>query len=152
MDREPVDKRESEAAYAGLVALLEAAPDAMVVVRGDGTIAMVNGQMQRTFGYSRDELVGQPIEKLVPAPLRANLLGQTVEALVPPRIRGRHALHRAGFFSDPRVRPMGSGLELYGLRRDGAEFPVEISLSPIEADEGTLVAAAIRDISQRKLV
>ena len=113
--------------------LLESAPDAIVGIDREGRIAFVNAQTEKLFGYGRDELIGEHVEKLVPA-----------------RYHGAHTGHRNGYFSDPRTRPMGAGLDLYGLRRDGSEFPAEISLSSIETEDGLLATAAIRDITDRK--
>jgi PAS domain S-box-containing protein len=113
--------------------LLESAPDAMIVMDQQGQIVLVNAQVERLFGYRREEL-----------------LGQDVLILMPERFRGRHSSRRTEYFAQPRVRSMGQNLELYARRSDGTEFPVEISLSPLGTEQGTLVSGAVRDITERK--
>jgi len=115
--------------------LLEALPDAVVAVDREGTIVQANSQAQELFGYERDQLIGQK-----------------VEMLVPEGYRGQHHQHRENFAQAPKTRRMGADLDLYGRRRNGSKFPVEISLSPVSTAKGTLVLSAIRDISERKRI
>jgi protein-histidine pros-kinase len=122
--------RASEVQFRGL---MESAPDAMVIVDADGRITVVNRQTEQLFGYERGEL-----------------LGEQVEILVTERLRDRHREHRSGYLATAGARPMGAGLQLYARRKDGGEFPVEISLGPLQTEGGTLVSAAVRDITDRK--
>jgi PAS domain S-box-containing protein len=113
--------------------LLEAAPDAIIIVNGAGIIQIINAQTEKMFGYLRGELVGMP-----------------VEILVPHSVHSKHSAHRDAYSQAPQPRSMGAGLNLHGRRKDGTEFPVEISLSPIDTAEGTLISSSIRDVTERK--
>ncbi|MEN8649595.1 PAS domain S-box protein [Streptomyces sp. 21So2-11] len=126
-------QRENDRLHRRFRGLLEAAPDAMVITDGDSTIVLVNRQAEQMFGYPRGELVGQP-----------------VTLLVPERLRAGHAAHQRAYLQFPQVRPMGAGLDLKGRRKDGGEFPVEISLSPVGTEDGLLISAAIRDVTDRQ--
>ncbi len=129
--RDLSQRREADARFRNL---LESAPDGIVVADRSGTITLVNGQTEAMFGYRRAELVGRP-----------------VEILVPERYRQQHAGHRDGYFAAPRTRPMGAGQLLTGRRKDGSEFPVEISLSLLDGDRGGLVTSIIRDMTDRRV-
>ena len=113
--------------------LFEFAPDTVLVAGKDGRIVRVNAQVEEMFGYTREELAGKPIEELVPE-----------------RFRSGHTKYRSDYLIEPHARPMGAGLELYGRRKDGTEFPVDIMLSPMKSEEGSIVIAVIRDITRRK--
>jgi PAS domain S-box-containing protein len=129
ISRDVTALRRAEAKFRGL---LEAAPDAIVGVTADGRITLVNAQAERLFGYRRDELLGQPIE-----------------VLVPEHARGVHPDHRGDYFRQPQPRPMGAGMHLAARRKDGSEFPCEISLSALDTEDGTVVSAAVRDVTER---
>jgi PAS domain S-box-containing protein len=126
-------RRDAEMVQARFAGVLEYAPDAIVIVNGTGRIVLFNAQARTLFGYGAAEVIGEPIE-----------------TLLPQRLRSAHLAHRMGYIGAPRMRSMGEGRELNGLRASGEEFPVEISLSPIDTEAGRLVMSAIRDISERK--
>jgi protein-histidine pros-kinase len=126
-------RNKSEPVQPNVADLLEAAPDGIIIVDTGGTIVVINSQAEVLFGYPREELIGQCIEILIPA-----------------RFSDLHVKHRASFLSAPRVRPMGAGLALFGRRKNGTEFPVEISLSPVRTPQGAFIISAIRDVTDRK--
>jgi len=128
--RDITDRKKAEEKFKGL---LEAAPDAMIIANENGQIVLVNRQTELLFDYERHELINQPIEILIPLDFRK-----------------RHVTHRANYFDEPKVRAMGTGFELFAVRKNGTQFPVEISLSPLTTEEGTLVSASVRDITDRK--
>jgi PAS domain S-box-containing protein len=128
--RDMTDRRRAEEKFRSF---LESAPDAVVIIEPDGRIALVNAQTEALFGYPRSALLGQP-----------------VEMLLPERYHDAHVGDRTGYLAEPRTRPMGAGLELYGRRWDGTEFPLDISLSPLDTEDGRLLAASIRDVTARK--
>lgn len=126
---EITEQKPAEEKFQGL---LETAPDAIVIVNDQGKIVLINGQTEQLFGYTRGELIGQPIEQLIPE-----------------RYHRNHVQYRSSYVAESQLRPMGIGLELYGRRKDGSEFPVEISLGPLKTAEGLLVSSVIRDVTQR---
>jgi PAS domain S-box-containing protein len=126
-------QQEFQQARERYVELLESAPDAMIFVDGQGKIFLVNAQLEKMFGYRREELIGQPLE-----------------LLVPERYHKKHVEDVRGYLTAPRLRPMGSGLDICGVKKDGTDFPADISLSPLHTREGVIIAGAIRDISERK--
>ncbi|HEY6281471.1 MAG TPA: PAS domain S-box protein, partial [Burkholderiales bacterium] len=132
-DRKPHSSPAAHNSDEVLLRLFESAPDAIVVVDAHGLIVRVNAQVQALFGYSRKDLIGKP-----------------VEILLPERYRNKHMSYRVDYAAQPRTRSMGAGLELFGRRQDGGEFPVDIMLSPLRTSKGNLVTAVIRDISERK--
>ncbi len=128
-----IDITERKRAEQQFKQLIERAPNGMVMVNQNGRITLVNAQIEKSFGYDRSELLGQPIE-----------------VLVPKRFHAHHSAYRDGFIVSPTARPMGAGRDLYGLRKDGSEFPVEIGLNPLETEQGTMVLGTIVDITERK--
>ena len=130
MGSKKLHAEESEAYFRNL---LESAPDAMIIVDDNGEIAIVNGQTELMFGYER-----------------AELLGNKIEMLLPDRVRDSHLKHRERYTNSPSIRPMGAGLELVARRKDGSEFPVEISLSPVSTPKATFISSVIRDVTRRK--
>lgn len=130
MSTNTLPSKESDAFFR---TLLDSAPDAMIIVDGEGNIVVVNSQAESMFGFDREEM-----------------LGKTIEFLLPERFRRQHLTYRGGFAAAPTTRPMGAGRELVGKRKDGSEFPVEISLSPVPVTSGNFVSSVIRDVTERK--
>jgi eukaryotic-like serine/threonine-protein kinase len=127
--RDVSERKQAEQTFRGL---LESAPDAMVVVNSTGRVVLVNTQMERLFGYAREEVLGQPVDVFVPAGLRA-----------------AHMRHVEGYIADPSFRPMGGRQDLTGQHKDGHLFPIEVSLSPVRTEQGLLVSCAIRNANTR---
>ncbi|HEV8713959.1 MAG TPA: ATP-binding protein [Candidatus Binatia bacterium] len=132
-DNKPPQRTRQKRSAAIFRGFFDAVPDAMILVNHQGNIVLANKQTEQVFGYAAQELYDRPIE-----------------VLIPQGVRERHSTHRADYFTAPTGRPMGRGMELAGVRKDRSEFPVEVSLSPLETDEGILVVTAVRDISERK--
>src|SRR5688572_8493387 len=130
---QPMTESQNRSMESRLRAAVESAPSGLLMADGDGRIVLVNREIERMFGYSREELLGQPVERLVPM-----------------RLREAHPGYRSGFGRDPRVRSMGAGRDLHGVRKDGTEVPVEIGLTPLATEEGMFVLGAVVDISERK--
>ncbi|OAJ71827.1 chemotaxis protein [Methylobacillus sp. MM3] len=130
-----IDITERKRAEERFKRVVESAPNAIILVGEDGDITLVNAQAEKLFGYTREELIGMSVDKLVPE-----------------RFRGMHGGYRSSFFANPSVRAMGAGRDLFGLRKDGREFPVEIGLNPIQSEEGNLVLTSVIDISERKRI
>src|SRR5438067_1319231 len=128
-----IDKENESIAAQRLSEFLEAAPDAILEVDTKGQLTRVNAAAERLFGYDRIELIGKPLDELLPEGLREI-----------------HARHRADYYARPVTRPMGTGLELSAQRKDGTVVPVEISLSPVHVEDGLRVAAIVRDVTDRK--
>lgn len=128
-----IDITERKQAQQNFASLLEAAPDAIIIVNQAGTIVLINAQTESLFGFDRE-----------------NLIGQSVEILLPARLRSRHVQYRQDYFGKPRVRAMGSGLDLMALHKDGHEFPVEVSLSPCQTSEGQIVIGSVRDVTEQR--
>ena len=127
------DKQISANASSLFERLFESSPDAIVVANRDGQVTLANNCVEKMFGYRRDELLGQPIE-----------------ILVPERFRPAHPTHRISYAAQPQARPMGTGMDLYGRRKDGTEFPVDIMLTPLQTEPELLMVAVIRDVTNRK--
>jgi two-component system CheB/CheR fusion protein len=128
--RDITERKLAEQKFCGL---MESAPDAMIISDHEGKITIINAQTEKVFGYSRGELIGK-----------------TIEILIPPRFRGDHAEHRRNFLAESDVRTMGSDREILALRKDGTEFPIEITLSPMKTEFGKVAIAAVRDVTERK--
>jgi len=128
--RDITDRKKAEEKFRSL---LDAAPDATIIVNDKGLIEMINNQTENLFGFQRAELIGK-----------------SIELLIPENVRMKHTQHRANFIRSPKVRTMGAGIELHAIKKDGTTFPVEISLSPLQTEEGILVSASVRDITERK--